>query len=104
MLVFARAVGQSFAIDETFLVLLVGVEKNEATLIRTNTSGTEGVELTIRAGEFHEIAPNVAATLIPLRAGWTRIGFEAPPHVRIRRLDGATIVATTKRGPQTGHP
>lgn len=102
MLVFSRAIGQSFSIDETFLVLLAAVAQNDATLIRTNTAGTEGVELTIRAGEFQEIAPGVAATFIPFRAGSARIGFEAPPHVRIRRVDGSPITATKADSRRTG--
>lgn len=62
--------------------------------MRTPSSGTEGVELTLRPGLFEELCAGVSATYIPFREGRARFGIDAAAGIRIRRIDGDYLKAT----------
>lgn len=98
MLVFARSVGQCFDIDESTVFLVIALGKDEATLLRTDGAGLHADELTIKTNSLVEISPGVKAMLIADGSGVSRIGFEAAPTIRIRRVDGAALTATRTVG------
>lgn len=98
MLVFARRVGQAFAIDDSTVLRVLALGEEEATLLRTTGAGTQADELTIGTSSLVEIAPGVQALLVLDGSDVPRIGFEAGPDVRIRRIDGRALTATKTFG------
>lgn len=94
MLVLSRGIGQAFVVDEAFVFILSFVGHGEVTVMRTTSSGTEGVELTLRVDSFEELCAGVSATYIPLREGQARFGINSAAGIRIRRIDGDYLKAT----------
>lgn len=98
--VLSRSLGQSIAIDDTFILVVASIGELEATLIRTDESGLHGVEFTIRPGCMTDVAPGVGATLIPFESRKVRIGFVTSDGHLVRAKSSTLRSSSDLRSPQ----